>query len=51
MDVEPQEDHTAEMKKIFDALEADMSKLKSKMTATERASARNHFTNMANSMM
>ncbi|MBQ0112526.1 MAG: hypothetical protein KBT03_05305 [Bacteroidales bacterium] len=49
--MDPQEDHTAEMKKIFEVLEEDMNKLKSKMTATERANARNHFTNMANSMM
>lgn len=48
---DPHTDDMQGMKQIFETLEEDMMKLKGKMSANERATARNHFTNLANSMM
>lgn len=48
---DPNTDYTEEMKEMFRNLEEEMKELKPHMTATEKNTARNKLTNIANTMM
>lgn len=50
-EMNPNIDNSKAMESIFHALEEDMEKLMPKMTATEKNTARNKLSNMANMMM